>query len=84
MCEKELGHLEEAVETLTAGCKTDMAHICVEKRGVIYFEQGKIEKALKDLEMCTQKEGSSSSTAHYFKGLIYYQQQKIVDSLLCF
>ena len=69
---------------MTDGCKTDMAHICIEKRGVIFFEKGEIDKALKDLEMSTQKEGNSSSTAHYFKGLIYYQQQKIVDSLLCF
>ena len=50
-----------------------MGHICLEKRGIIYFEQGNTELALKDLEYCTQIDGNQSSTAHYYKGLIYYK-----------
>lgn len=84
VCEKELGHLEEAIETLTAGSQTDMGHLCIEKRGVVYFEQGEFELALKDLEFCGQIDGNQSSTIHYYKGLIYYQQGKIVEALLCF
>ena len=61
-----------------------MGHICVEKRGIVYYEQGKLDLALKDLEFCTQIEGNQSSTAHYYKGLINYKEKKVVDALLCF
>jgi tetratricopeptide (TPR) repeat protein len=54
MCEKELGHLEEAIETLTTGANTDMGHVCIEKRGIVYFEKGEYDLALRDLEHCTQ------------------------------
>ncbi len=61
-----------------------MGHICLEKRGIVYFEQGKLDLALNDLDYCSQIEGNQSSTAHYYKGLIYYQENKIIESLLCF
>lgn len=54
MCEKELGHFEEAIETLTTGVNTDMGHVCIEKRGIVYFEKGEYDLALRDLEQCTQ------------------------------
>lgn len=40
MCQKELGHLEEAVETLSKGVNTDMGHLCIQKRGIVYYQQG--------------------------------------------
>lgn len=61
-----------------------MGHICYEKRGILYYEQNKLEEALKDLEYSTLIEGNVSSTAHYYKGVIYYRQGKIVEALLCF
>lgn len=61
-----------------------MGHICCEKRGIVYFELGKLAEALKDLDESTLIEGNASSTAHYYKGLIYYQQGLIVEALLCF
>jgi len=33
---------------------------------------------LNDLEYSSQLEGSGSSTAHYYKGVIYYKKKKIV------
>ena len=37
VCEKELGHLDEAIDTLTIGSNTDMGHVCLEKRGMVYY-----------------------------------------------
>lgn len=61
-----------------------MGHVCIEKRGIVYFEKGDLDLAYKDLDQCTQFEGNQSSTVHYYKGLIYYQRSQIVDALLCF
>jgi hypothetical protein len=44
----------------------------------------KFDEALRDLEQSTIIEGNSSSTANYYKGVIYYKRKMIVEALLCF
>jgi hypothetical protein len=44
----------------------------------------KFDEALRDLEQSTIIEGNSSSTANYYKGVIYYRRKMIVEALLCF
>jgi hypothetical protein len=48
-CEKELKKYNEAIETFTKGITTDMGHICLEKRGITFFDVNKFDEALRDL-----------------------------------
>ena len=56
-----------------------MQQNCLEKRGVIFFEMGKYDQAIKDLEAC-----KSISSVHYLKGLIYYKLKKPMQAILSF
>jgi hypothetical protein len=62
-----------------------MGMTCLLKRGMIYYENDKLEQALKDLDECSQQQDESIlSTVNYLKGMIYYRKNKLIESMLCF
>lgn len=83
-CEINLKMIDEAIGTFTEGIETDLAHVCYEKRGICYYEQGAFCQALKDLEQSSMYDNYFSSAVHYYKGMIYYKEKNATESLLCF
>jgi tetratricopeptide (TPR) repeat protein len=83
-CEVELGLLQEAVGTLTAGLNSDCMQTCLEKRGMCYFELKEYERAVQDFERCTESTGETGGSLYHMKGVAYYQLKQPIEAILAF
>lgn len=61
-----------------------MQNACYEKRGMVYYELKKYEKAIEDFEKCKSGSDSSGGSLHYLKGITYYKIKKPIEAILSF